>query len=122
MDVHAIVARALREDVKDPRVADLSITAVRMSRDLSIAHVNVVPLGGRGDTQRLMQGLDAAAGFLRSVLGQQIRLRHTPQLQFHLDDGLDDSLAMTRRLSEMEQDRADQDLPMAAEGDDQDLP
>lgn len=105
MDVHRIVAQALREDVKDPRVALLSITAVRLSRDLSIAHLNVVPLGGKGDSDVLMAGLQAATGFLRSLLAHGLRIRHTPELQFHLDEGLDDSLAMTTRLTEMETQR-----------------
>lgn len=104
-DIHAILARALREEAKDPRIADLTITAVRMSRDLRLAHVNLVPLGGRGDPATLMAGLHAASGFLRREVGRQMRLRHTPELHFHLDDGVDESIRMVSRLMEMEQDR-----------------
>lgn len=104
-DIHAVLARTLREEVKDPRVSSVSITAVRLSKDLSIAHVNFVPLGGQGDPATLLAGLQAAAGFLRRVVGQEIRLRHTPDLQFHLDEGLDESLRMTRMLQALEEQR-----------------
>mgnify|MGYP000956369717 CR=1 FL=1 len=104
--VHQVLARALREEVKDPRVADLSITAVRMSRDLRLAHINLVPLGGQGDAKALLAGLNAAAGFLRRALGAELRLFHTPELHFHLDEGLDESLRMSRMLTEMEESRA----------------
>jgi len=104
-DIHAILARTLHEEVKDPRVSDVSITAVRMSRDLSLAHINVVPLGGQGDPARMLAGLEAAAGFLRHAVGQQLRLRHTPELRFHVDDRLDDSLRMATLLTHMEQAR-----------------
>lgn len=105
-DVHAVLARTLHEEVKDPRVSDVSITAVRMSRDLSIAHVNVVPLGGQGDSASMMEGLQAASGFLRHTLGQKLRMRHTPDVHFHLDEGLDESLRLTRMLREMEDARS----------------
>ena len=112
-DIHAVLARTLREEVKDPRVASVSITAVRLSKDLSIAHVNFVPLGGQGDPEMLLAGLRAAAGFLRRAVGQEVRLRHTPELQFHLDDGLDDSLRMTRMLRDLEEQRG---APLPGEG------
>lgn len=104
-DIHAFLSRTLRQDVKDPRVADVSITAVRLSRDLSIAHVNLVPLGGQGDAARILEGLEAASGYLRRELGRQIRVRHVPELRFHLDEGLDASLRMTSMLVDMERTR-----------------
>ena len=116
-DIHAFLSRCLREEVKDPRVADVSITSVRLSRDLAIAHVNLVPLGGQGDPERVLAGLQAAAGFLRRELGRNIRIRHTPELRFHIDQGLDDSLRMTSRLMEMEGDRKAQ--PPAPEAEEQ---
>lgn len=106
-DIHAILARTLRTEVKDPRVAAVSITAVRMSKDLRLAHVNLLPLGGQGDPTELMAGLQAASGFLRRELGKQLHLRHTPELHFHLDEGLDASVAMVSKLAEMHARRAE---------------
>ncbi len=118
-DIHGLLAAALRQEVKDPRVSAVSITKVRVSRDLSIAHVNVVPLGGLGDGDDMLEGLNAATGFLRRLLGQRLRMRHTPQLRFHLDDGLDASVAMTSRLLDMEAARSD-DGDSDVDGDDGD--
>ncbi|MCB9778987.1 MAG: 30S ribosome-binding factor RbfA [Alphaproteobacteria bacterium] len=117
MEIHSVLASLIREELKDPRVTALSITKVRMSKDLRLAHVNLVPLGGQGDGDAMIAGLDAASGFLRRALGQRLRLRHTPELHFHLDDGVDESVRMASMLHDMEQDR----LPGAdADGEDGD--
>lgn len=107
MEIHGVLDRLIREEVKDPRVTAVSITKVRMSRDLRIAHVNLVPLGGIGDGEAMVAGLTAAAGFLRRAVGKALRLRHTPELHFHLDDGIDESVRMASMLHDMEQSRDD---------------
>lgn len=106
-EIHAVLADALRTRIKDPRVTPVSITGVRLSPDLSVAVVYYTPLGGAGDSRELESGLRAAGGFLRRELGQQLRLRHVPELQFRLDAGLDEAIRLTSLLSRMEEeDRA----------------
>lgn len=106
-EIHQVLARLLREEIKDPRVGPLSLTSLHMSRDLRIAHINLVPLGGQGDPAALLEGLEAAGGFLRRAVGQELRLRHTPELRFHLDEGVDEAMRMTRLLRELEAQRED---------------
>jgi ribosome-binding factor A len=100
-----ILANLLRQGVRDPRVTPLTITRVRMSPDLRVADINVVPLGGDGDGEELIDGLESATGYLRRQVGRQLRLRHTPELRFHLDTQLDEAIHMTRLLDRMASER-----------------
>jgi ribosome-binding factor A len=80
---HALVEIIQREDLRDPAVHGVSITIseVRASPDLKHAHVFVAPLG-QGDPQKVAEGLNRCAGFLRGRLGREVELRFTPELHF----------------------------------------
>lgn len=81
-----ILGELLVRSVKDPRVGFVTITTVRVTPDLSKAHVYYSTMGDREETQ---QGLQRAAGFLRTETGRQVRLRALPELIFHYDDSYD---------------------------------
>jgi len=102
----------LREDIKDPRITPISITAISLSNDLSVARVRFVPLGGEGKGEEILAGLQAAQGFLRRAVGRALQIRHAPELRFSLDEGHDRAVRMIQVLSEQEQARA-----AAARGD-----
>ncbi len=114
-DISEILSGVFRRGVKDPRVTPLSITRVRLSPDLRVANINVVPLGGHGDTQRLLDGLRSATGFLRRELSRYLKMRHMPELRFHIDSHLDEAIAMTHLLDaitssrEPEEEQGDSD-------------
>lgn len=75
--------------LKDPRVGFVTITQVRLTDDLKSAHVFVSILGEEADRKSCLAGLTAATGFLRRELGQRLKLRYMPQMQFIHDDSLD---------------------------------
>jgi len=80
------LAPLLRRDVKDPRVGNVTVTAVTLAPDLSLATVYVLPFADRGtDAPAMLAGLDSAAGYLRGQLARELKLRHAPRLQFRLD-------------------------------------
>ncbi|MEQ1437721.1 30S ribosome-binding factor RbfA [Fontimonas sp. SYSU GA230001] len=86
--IHSELAALVRDELSDPRVADVTITSVDVSPDLRNARVLVSLLG---DDQRLadaVEGLQHAAGRLRGVLGRRLSLRYVPQLRFAADVGL----------------------------------
>lgn len=115
-EIHAVLADALRTRIKDPRVTPVSLTDVRLSPDLGVAWVYFTPLGGVGDPAALKEGLKAATGFLRREIGQKLRLRHVPALEFMLDDKLEDAIRMTSLLIRMEEE----DKARAAASSDED--
>lgn len=97
------LARLLREDLRDPRVGDISITHVQVTRDLRVATVRYVPLGGeRSAGPAQGKALEGAVGFLRTRLAQVLRLRHTPQLEFRLDTTLEKAFAVSALLMGLE--------------------
>ena len=85
------LAALIQREVKDPRLGMATVSAVEVSRDLSHAKVFVTILNGDEDQQEITESVKAlnnASGFLRSQLGQRMKLRIVPTLRFHFDDSL----------------------------------
>ena len=80
------LAELLQFEVKDPRVQNVSLTSVDLSRDLSVARVYFSLLEPDADPAEALEGLQRAAGFLRGKLGKAIKARHVPELRFVHDD------------------------------------
>ncbi len=87
--IKEVIASALRFDVKDPRIGEVSITDVRMNRDNSIARVYFVPFASGKEHEEVLEGLLSARGFLRGRLGRQMKSKRTPDLHFHYDESYD---------------------------------
>jgi ribosome-binding factor A len=83
------VSMILIEEVKDPRLDLVSISGVRLNKDLSIAEVLFTHGGGPEKRQDVQKGLDAAKGFIRTQLGHRLNMRRTPELRFIWDDFLE---------------------------------
>lgn len=67
-----------------------TVTAVRLSPDLQIAKVYLSVYGGRLTAGEFITILEREGGYLRTIVGAGLRLRHTPQLKFFIDDTLDE--------------------------------
>ena len=80
------VSNIIRNDLKDPRVGFVTVTSVDLSRDLRHAKVFISVMGSDEDRSKSMEGLERASGFIRSRLGNKIRIRHIPELLFRHDD------------------------------------
>ena len=84
--IQRILTEVLRTQVRDPRLDDVVITGVDVSRDLSVAWVHYNTLDGQGDRVTLEQAFDSALGFLRSQLASQLTVRNVPELRMRFDD------------------------------------
>jgi ribosome-binding factor A len=91
------VAGILQRELKDPRIGFVTITRVRVTADLQQATVYFSLLEGQGSPEKTEAGLRSAQGFIRKLLGERIRLRVTPEIQFRADP----SLAETIRISKL---------------------
>lgn len=79
----------IRNGIKDPRVDSLiSITDVEVTRDLSYATVYISRYGSETERNDALEGMKAAASFMRSELSKRLKLRTVPELIFKLDDSL----------------------------------
>ena len=109
----------MRREVKDPRIGAVTLTAVEVSPDLSHATVYFLPFGMGKDPAPVAEGLGKAAGYLRTMVGKQLTLRHTPQLHFKLDTTLEKGMALNALIKEAVADdrrrQTDADPAMAAD-------
>ena len=80
-----IIARKL----KDPRIGFVTVTDVEVTGDLQQATVFITVLGDDRKRRETLKGLTQAKGFMRTEIGQRIRLRKTPELMFELDKSFD---------------------------------
>ena len=87
----------LRFETKDPRLKGVTLTAVDLTRDLSVARVYFSTLEPDADPAPVLQGLEKASGFLRGKLGHALKVRHVPELRFEHDD----SAAEGQRISDL---------------------
>ncbi len=93
--VQRTLAELLQFEVKDPRVQSVSLTAVDLSRDLSVARVYFSLVEPDADPAEAQEGLERAAGFLRGKLGKAIKARHVPELRFVHDDSAAEAIRLS---------------------------
>jgi ribosome-binding factor A len=94
------IAALLRREVKDPRVATVTVTDVETTSDLKHANVYVRTLGEDVPVEEAIAGLESAEGYLRRELGRTLRLRRIPELQFRADRALEHARRIEDLLDE----------------------
>ena len=94
------LADLLRLEVKDPRVRGVALTAVDLSRDLSVARVYFSLLDPDEDPVAALEGLQRATGFLRGRLGKALKIRHVPELRFAHDDSAEEGLRLSALIEQ----------------------
>ena len=98
------VATFLAEDAKDPRIVGLvTVTGVDVTRDLRHAKVFVSIMGSDEERRVTLQGLESAAGHLRSRIGRVLRLRVAPEISFRYDDSVARAAKIEALLAELKQ-------------------
>ena len=97
--VREVLSDAIAKRVKDPRVGFVTVTAVETASDLRHARVFVSVLGDAGVRKRSLAGLQSAHGVLQRVVARELRLKHTPELEFVYDDTTDRAERVTRLLA-----------------------
>jgi ribosome-binding factor A len=73
------------KEIADPRLDGISITDVKVDRELAYADIFVSAIEGRSRSKEVIHGLEHASGFLRKSLSDRIELRVFPRLRFHWD-------------------------------------
>ena len=95
------ISELIRTQVRDPRVGLVTVTHVQVAADLGSARVRVRLSGDDAERAEALEGLEAAAPFLRRMLGQILRLRHIPELRFGEDRSLEHAQRIETILSEV---------------------
>lgn len=101
-----LLADILLTRTSDPRLAGVTVTAVRISPELDVAKVFVSSLGDESKRAEAMTALRRAAPFLRTELARATDLRRTPELRFHFDESMDRGLRMESVFKDLADERA----------------
>jgi len=83
--IHEELSLLLLMEVADPRLATVSVTGVRVDRELAFASIYVSSVEGSEAAPDILEGLKHASGFLRRELAHKIQLRSFPRLRFYWD-------------------------------------
>src|ERR1700719_4511115 len=106
---HAVAEILAHGDVHDPDLEGHIITVpeVRMSPDLKLATIYVMPLGGR-DTDKVISALARNKRFLRGEIAHRVNLKFAPDIRFHIDDRFDEAERIEKllRTPEVQRDLA----------------
>src|SRR5580693_9493367 len=84
--ISQIVAEMLERRIKDPRLGFVTVTEARLTNDLREATVFYTVYGSDQERADTAAALASATGIIRSEVGRQLGLRHTPSLAFVADD------------------------------------
>lgn len=95
------IAQLLQFEVKDPRVGQVTVTAVEVTGDMAHAKIfySVSVLDSKAQPN-IQQGLEKVAGFLRTQLAKRMLLRTVPQLHFVYDASVDYGMKMSQLIDE----------------------
>jgi ribosome-binding factor A len=97
-EMQRVLSTLVAREVRDPRVGNVTFTAVSVAPDLSTARVFFMPFGDKHPPEEVREGLGRAAGFLRGELGRALSLRHAPKLEFIYDQQIENADKLTRLI------------------------
>jgi len=99
-EIQRVLAALIAREVKDPRVGNVTITAVSVAADMGTARVYFTPFASRAPAAEVQRGLTHAGGFLRGELGRRLRLRHAPRLEFVFDESVEGAARLTHLIDQ----------------------
>jgi ribosome-binding factor A len=103
--VRQVVGDVVALELKDPRVGFVTVTDVKTSQDLRHARVYVSVLGTPAEQDASLEGLRSAHGFLQRRVAGELRLKHTPELDFVLDHTAEKAFRLEALLESSEDER-----------------
>jgi ribosome-binding factor A len=96
---HALADMFTRGEVHDPVLEGRLVTVpeVRMTTDLRLATIYVMPLGGR-DTEEVLKALERNKRFLRGEIARRVNLKFAPEIRFRIDERFDEAERIEKLL------------------------
>jgi len=100
------VSETILFELKDPRIAFVTVTRVETSRDFSVAKVYVSVMSEREQQQETLKILQKAAGFVQSKVAPLLKTRNVPSIRFILDESIKKSIRVSQLLHEAMEETA----------------
>ncbi len=98
------ISRLLLREVKDPRIGFVTITRVKVSKDLRFVKVYFSVLGDQSVRAESLTGLNSAKGFMRRELGHRLKLRYVPNIVFSFDPSMEHMSRLTELIYQIHED------------------
>lgn len=109
------VGSALTQRIRDPRLAGVSVTDVRVSPDLRLARIYVHSMEPDADPDAVVEALEAATPVFRREVNERARLRYMPELKYHYDATIERAQRIEDILSTLDIPPDDEDDSSAEE-------
>ena len=107
--VKEVLSVALLTKVEDPRLADVSITDVKIDRELDFANIYVSSLGGAEAKKEVLEALNHARGFLKYEIANGVDLRIMPKLRFFWDPTPERAQRIDELLEQIRREEGEKD-------------
>ena len=105
--IRAEVSSMIARDLQDPGIGFITITRVQVSPDLQHARVYYTTLGDPAARKNTGKALDRASSFMKRQIGQRLRLRRAPELEFVFDESIAHQDRVEQLLQELREHRPD---------------
>jgi ribosome-binding factor A len=109
-EVQKELGNIIRGGLKDPRIAPMtSVVATEVSTDLKTCKAYISVLGDEKVQAETIAGLQSAEGYIRRELARNMNMRHTPVVQFILDQSIEYGVNMTKKIEDVIKDSEETD-------------
>jgi ribosome-binding factor A len=98
--IREVASETILFEMQDPRIKGVTVTRAEVSGDLQHAKIYVSLMGTPREQKLCMHGLEHAAGFIQSKLAGRLQTRFTPVVRFVLDQGVKNSIEVSRLINE----------------------
>lgn len=98
--LHREIASMLQSEVKDPRMAFVTVSDVQVTRDLAYAKIYITSIKEVDSVKKTIATLNQAAGFFRTQLSKRLKLRKIPELQFIYDKTLVEATRLSKIIND----------------------
>ncbi|MGP3777438.1 30S ribosome-binding factor RbfA [Halanaerobium saccharolyticum] len=97
------ISQIVLREMKDPRIGFVSVTDVEVSGDLRHAKVFISVYGSDKEKEETLEGLQQAQGFVRKLVGERIKIHHTPEIIFRYDDSIENGVHISEIIKDLKE-------------------
>jgi len=99
------VSRIFQEDLNDPRIGFVTVTRIDLTGDLRCAKIYFSVLGDEAKKTSSLEGIESAAGYIRKLIGDRLKLKYVPELVFKLDKSIEYSVNLEKTFERIRDER-----------------
>jgi ribosome-binding factor A len=88
------ISTILLEELKDPRIGFITVIRVEVTADLRYAKIYFSILGDDEAKEKALKGINSAKGYIRKLVGDRMKMRYVPELEFKLDSSIEYSISL----------------------------